>query len=64
MVSFGFHYTSKIPFSARFLKTNLRMLGIPELDVVEAEGLDIDGADVEGILEQAKNQARAVAERL
>ena len=64
MVSFGFHYTSKIPFAARFLKTNLRMLGIPELDVVEAEGLDIDGADVEGILEQAKNQARAVAERL
>ncbi len=51
-------------FAARFLKTNLRMLGIPELDVVEAEGLDIDGADVEGILEQAKNQARAVAERL
>ena len=40
------------------------MLGIPELDVVEAEGLDIDGADVKGILEQAKNQAHAVAERL
>lgn len=51
-------------FAARFLKTNLRMLGIPQLDVVEAEGLDIDGADVEEILEQAKEQARALAQQL
>lgn len=51
-------------FAARFLRTNLRMLGIPELHVVEAEGLDIDGADVSGILETALHEARALAEQL
>lgn len=51
-------------FAARFLRTNLRMLGIPKLDVVEAEGLDIDGMDVAAILEDAKRQARALAEQL
>lgn len=51
-------------FAARFLRTNLSMLGIPKLDVVEAEGLDIDGADVTAILENAKRQARALAEQL
>lgn len=48
-------------FAARFLRTNLRMLGIPRLDVIEAEGLDIDGADVEALLNDAKRQARALA---
>lgn len=48
-------------FAARFLRTNLRMLGIPQLDVIEAEGLDIDGNDVAAILEEAAARARALA---
>ena len=48
-------------FAARFLRTNLRMLGIPQLDVIEAEGLDIDGSDVAAILEEAAARARALA---
>ena len=48
-------------FAARFLRTNLRMLGIPQLDVIEAEGLDIDGSDVDAILAEAADRARALA---
>ena len=48
-------------FAARFLRTNLRMLGIPQLDVIEAEGLDIDGNDVAASLEEAAARARALA---
>ena len=48
-------------FAARFLRTNLRMLAIPQLDVIEAEGLDIDGNDVPAILEEAAARARALA---
>ena len=48
-------------FAARFLRTNLRMLGVPQLDVIEAEGLDIDGSDVDAILAEAADRARALA---
>lgn len=48
-------------FAARFLRTNLRMLGIPQLDVIEAEGLDIDGNDVSAILADATARAQALA---
>lgn len=47
--------------AARFLRTNLRMLGIGQLDVIEAEGLDMDGADVSSILQVAVQQAQQLA---
>lgn len=45
-----------------FLGSILRMLGIAKLDTVTAEGLDIIGMDVEAIVRQAEQQARALAE--
>lgn len=51
----------KNDFAARFLRTNLQMLGIPVMDVIEAEGLDIVGNDVSAILHEAEQKALALA---
>lgn len=48
-------------FGKDYLRATFAMLGIPRLDSVVAEGLDIEGADVEGILENAKRRAMAHA---
>ena len=37
------------------------MLGVPQLDTVTAEGLDIDGMDVPALLRRAKEDADALA---
>lgn len=44
----------------RFLRINLRMLGIPRFDQVTAEGMDIDGIDVPALMRQAKADADAL----
>ena len=44
-----------------FLTTVLTMLGIPRLDVVAAEGLDIWGFDVEGALAKAREELKTLA---
>lgn len=51
-------------FAARFLRTNLQMLGIPLMDIIEAEGLDIVGADVSTIVHEAEQKALALAETI
>lgn len=47
--------------AAQFLRVNLAMLGVPRLDTVTAEGLDIDGMDVPALLRRAKEDADALA---
>ncbi len=44
-----------------YLRAVLAMLGIPRLDAIRAEGLDIDGNDADAILSAAQEQARALA---
>ena len=44
-------------FGGDYLKAVGRMLGIPEYHQVSAEGLDIDGADVKGIMDAACRRA-------
>ena len=46
-----------------FLGSIVHLLGIPRMDTITAEGLDIIGADVEGILAEAETRARALADR-
>ena len=48
----------------RYLKALCLMYGVPEMEMVAAEGLDIDGADVAGKMAQACQQARQAAQRL
>ena len=50
--------------AAAFLTTVLTMLGVPRLDTVAAEGLDIEGCDVEAALVQAERQACDLAQRI
>lgn len=45
-----------------FLTTVLTMLGIPRLDVVAAEGLDIWGFDAEGALAKARTELEKLAD--
>ncbi len=47
-----------------YLASIFRMLGIPELHMLAAEGLDILGADVEGILSAAKENAIRLAQMM
>ncbi len=47
-----------------FLSTVLTMLGVPELYVEAAEGLDIEGCDVEEKMRQAEEGLTALAGRL
>lgn len=47
-------------YAESFLRTNLRMLGVPRLDTVAAEGLDIIGMDVPALMRRAKAQAEAL----
>lgn len=49
-------------FGTDYLRAAFAMLGIPRLDSVAAEGLDIQGADAEGILEEAIKRAVGFAE--
>lgn len=60
----GFY--SEGPFAAyemadRYLRTVLGFLGICEIETIAAEGLDIQGADVGSIVEQAKTRAAEIA---
>ncbi len=45
-----------------FLSSILHMLGIHEIDTVMAEGLDIEGIDVEAIMAKAEKEAIKLAE--
>lgn len=45
----------------RYLRTILGFLGITDVRTIAAEGLDIQGADVKTIVEQAKKRAEEVA---
>ena len=49
-------------FGTAYLRAVLGMLGIPKLDAVRAEGLDIAGNDAEAILQPAMAQARRLAD--
>ncbi len=48
--------------AAPFLRSVLKMLGISALHVVAAEGLDIEGFDVDAALDSAKAEAVRIAE--
>ena len=50
--------------AAPFLKSVLRMLGIPNLHMIAAEGLDIQGFDAEGAMETARRKAEQLAQEL
>ncbi len=50
-------------FGGDYLGGILNILGIGAFDQVRAEGLDIWGADVGAIMEEAMNRARALARR-
>lgn len=45
----------------RFLRINLKMLGVPRFDQIAAEGMDIDGIDVPALMRRAKEDAEALA---
>lgn len=47
-------------WGAGYMRAVLSLLGIPEFRSVCAEGIDIQGRDVEGILRRAEAEARAV----
>lgn len=49
---------------ARYLHALTRILGIPAFHCIAAEGLDVEGADVDGILSRTAEQARALAGKL
>lgn len=49
-------------FGADYLRAALAMLGIPRFDSIRAEGLDIAGADVRTLLDEAKARAEAIAD--
>lgn len=48
-------------FGTDYLRATFAMLGIRRFDAVKAEGLDIQGADVAGILQEAQARAEALA---
>ena len=50
-----------LDFGTRYLDAALTMLGIPRFDSICAEGLDIRGADVPTLLQNAKAQAAQTA---
>lgn len=59
---------SEGPFAAyemgdRYLRTILGFMGIIDVGTIAAEGLDIQGADVKLIVDQAKKKAEGMAEK-
>lgn len=48
-------------FGEAYLRATFAMLGIPRLDCISAEGLDIEGADVTGLMETALRRVTALA---
>lgn len=51
-------------FGAQYLRAVSQMLGVKHFERISAEGLDIDGADVQAILRTAETAARDLAARL
>lgn len=52
-----------LDFGADYLRAALAVLGIPRLDTVRAEGLDLEGADVSDIMKTAAHEAQSLARR-
>lgn len=50
-----------LDFGTDYLRATFGMLGIGQMDSIAAEGLDLAGADVDGILAAAQAQAAAMA---
>ena len=51
-------------WGAGYMRAVLTTLGIPEFRSIRAEGIDIQGWDVQGILRQAEAEARAAGAAL
>lgn len=51
-------------WGAGYMKAVFNMLGIPEFVRVSAEGIDIEGWDVSGIMEKARHEARQAGRSL
>ena len=51
-------------WGAGYMRAVLTTLGIPEFRSIRAEGIDIQGWDVQGILRRAESEARAVGAAL
>jgi FMN-dependent NADH-azoreductase len=47
----------------RYMRTILGFLGLTDFQTIAAEGLDIVGADVEGIVNEAIEKAKGLAVR-
>ncbi len=52
---------SQYEMADRYLRTILGFLGIADVRTIAAEGLDIKGADVKALVEQAKKRAEEIA---
>lgn len=48
----------------RYLKAMCEMYGIDKMEMVAAEGLDVDGMDVEAAMEKAKAEAKETAQTI
>lgn len=57
-------YIGEDDWGAGYMRAVMRTLGIPKFQRISAEGLDIEGNDIEAILLQAEEEARCAARRM
>lgn len=60
----GFCRNSPLEQGSRYMKAMSEFFGFESYNCIDAEGLDIIGADVNGIIKEACGRARDIAEKL